>query len=99
MTAVSGFARSFTQLAVARSVDGKVRLEYPIGKVLYEAAMGKDRQEFPEPFTCLSAVFDNQDVFHSESLLCISTSAVKRCDTLLWAGRKRNPPTQTDCVD
>ncbi|MBL9139009.1 MAG: serine/threonine protein kinase, partial [Verrucomicrobiales bacterium] len=24
---------------------------YALGKVLYEAAMGKDRQEFPEPFT------------------------------------------------
>jgi serine/threonine protein kinase len=24
---------------------------YALGKVLYEAAMGKDRNEFPEPFT------------------------------------------------
>jgi tetratricopeptide (TPR) repeat protein len=26
---------------------------YALGKALYEAAMGKDRQEFPEPFTAL----------------------------------------------
>jgi serine/threonine protein kinase len=32
---------------------------YALGKVLYEAAMGKDRQEFPEPFTALSMDADS----------------------------------------
>ena len=32
---------------------------YALGKVLYEAAMGKDRQEFPEPFTALGVDADS----------------------------------------
>ncbi|MBI2929489.1 MAG: protein kinase [Verrucomicrobia bacterium] len=35
---------------------------YSLGKVLYEMSMGKDRLEFPEPFTALGQATDSQEL-------------------------------------
>jgi WD40 repeat protein len=35
---------------------------YSLGKVLYEMSMGKDRTEFPEPFTLLGQADDSEDL-------------------------------------
>lgn len=46
---------------------------YALGKVLYEASMGKDRQEFPEPFTGLGLDAE------SKALMELSAVLVKAC--------------------
>ncbi len=46
---------------------------YSLGKVLYELAMGKDRQEFPEPFTGL---WENAE---AEALLELNAVILKAC--------------------
>ena len=46
---------------------------YALGKVLYEAAMGKDRQEFPEPFTQIST--DRESV----ALMELNTILLRAC--------------------
>lgn len=47
---------------------------YALGKVLYEASMGKDRQEFPEPLTALDAGPD------SRALLELNAVLLKACE-------------------
>ena len=42
---------------------------YALGKVLYEAAMGKDRQEFPEPFTALGADAESKSLMELNEVL------------------------------
>lgn len=42
---------------------------YALGKVLYEAAMGKDRKEFPEPFTQISADAESLALMELNSVL------------------------------
>jgi WD40 repeat protein len=46
---------------------------YALGKVLYEAGMGKDRQEFPEPFTRLG--LDDE----SKMLMELNTVLLRAC--------------------
>lgn len=46
---------------------------YALGKVLYEAAMGKDRNEFPEPFTQIST--DRESV----ALMELNTILLRAC--------------------
>jgi len=46
---------------------------YALGKVLYEGSMGKDRQEFPEPFTALG--LDKE----SERLMELNAVLLKAC--------------------
>lgn len=46
---------------------------YALGKLLYEASMGKDRQEFPEPFTQMEAAAD------AEELLELNAVILKAC--------------------
>src|ERR1051326_603619 len=42
---------------------------YALGKVLYEASMGKDRQEFPEPFTALGADAESKSLMELNEVL------------------------------
>lgn len=46
---------------------------YALGKVLYEAAMGKDRNEFPEPFTQIST--DRESI----ALMELNTILLRAC--------------------
>lgn len=46
---------------------------YSLGKVLYEAGMGKDRKEFPEPFTLLAEASD------ADVLLELNAIFLKAC--------------------
>jgi tetratricopeptide (TPR) repeat protein len=42
---------------------------YALGKVLYEASVGKDRQEFPEPFTALGLDTESKQLMELNSIL------------------------------
>ena len=55
---------------------------YALGKLLYEASMGKDRHEFPEPFTRMEAAAD------AEELLELNAVILKAC-----ASATRRPRT------
>src|SRR5699024_1373303 len=48
---------------------------YSLGKVLYEIAMGKDRKEFPEPFTRLA------DSAEAPALAELNAVVLKACAT------------------
>src|SRR5205814_4718187 len=48
---------------------------YALGKVLYEAAMGKDRQEFPEPFTALGMDADSMALMELNEVLLKACAA------------------------
>jgi eukaryotic-like serine/threonine-protein kinase len=48
---------------------------YALGKVLYEAAMGKDRHEFPEPFTGLGVDAESQALMELNEVLLKACAA------------------------
>ena len=48
---------------------------YSLGKVLYEASMGKDRKDFPEPFTQLTEAPDSPQLLEFNAILLKACAA------------------------
>ncbi len=48
---------------------------YSLGKVLYEAGMGKDRKEFPEPFTQIAEAPDSSQLLEFNAILLKACAA------------------------
>ncbi len=48
---------------------------YSLGKVLYEAGMGKDRKDFPEPFTQLAEAPDATEILELNAILLKACAA------------------------
>ncbi len=48
---------------------------YSLGKVLYEASMGKDRKDFPEPFTQIADAPDSEQLLEFNAILLKACAA------------------------
>src|SRR6185295_4022677 len=51
---------------------------YSLGKVIYEMSMGKDRTEFPEPFTALGQATGSQDLEEMNAVILKSCATNPR---------------------
>jgi serine/threonine protein kinase len=57
---------------------------YSLGKVLYEAGMGKDRKDFPEPMTQIAEVPDSAQLLEFNAILLKACAAPRPASTR-WA--------------